>query len=99
MEPLTGTWDTIQGITSAGDLLLTTGTNCGSIVSSPNIGQVCINTDDIYTSPGIYYPELNPCKSFNSPFSLGFDTGCFAPSDDPFSLKTNRKRKTLTFKN
>lgn len=108
MEPLTRTWDTlktcntIQGITSAGDLVLTTGTNSGSIVSSPTTGQSWINTGDIVTTPDTYPSELSPWKpiSFDSPFSLGFDiVDCFASSDAPFSLKTNRKRKILTFKN
>lgn len=106
MEPFTRTWDTlktcntIQGITSAGDLVLTTGTNSGSIVSSPTTGQAWINTGDVVTTPNTYNPELSPWKPINGPFSLGFDiVDCFAPSDATFSLKTNRKRKILTFKN
>jgi hypothetical protein len=106
MEPLTRTWDTlktcntIQGITSAGDLVLNTASDIGTVVASPSTGQAWINTDNIVTTPNTYNPELSPWKLINGPFSLGFDiVDCFAPSDASFSLKTNRKRKILTFKN
>lgn len=106
MEPFTRTWDTlktcdsIQGITSAGDLVLSTASDIGTVVASPSTGRAWINTGDIVTTPNTYLPEMRPWESINGPFTLGFDiVDCFTSSDVPFSLKTNRKRKILTFKN
>jgi len=101
MEPLTRTWnalktcDTIQGITSAGDLVLNTASDIGTVVASPSTGQAWVNTDNIVTTP-----NTSPWESINGPFFLDFNiVDCFTSSDAPFSLKTNRKRKILTFKN